>query len=282
MDLRNYSIILIFMSIMAIFCSGCTGQDDTQVTYEYSFQLKSSELKVVFFQNGFCDLTYLYDGKEENLHLKYERKVFGDDLSDSDYERIMEDHRFILPASYQEFLKKEYIKINYFDDIFIFIDTDKPKTNNGPQHFKLYQYYYSGFVGGIPSESSVITTPDSEISSEFYYSENDYRDIAIEYVHYDARGNDHYNLNDEYVIISNTGDMQVNLKGWYIQDANYRGYEFGSIILNPGSSLALCSGFGDDSDDVLYWRSEYAIWTNEGDTASLYNRKGELIDQFAW
>ena len=101
-------------------------------------------------------------------------------------------------------------------------------------------------------------------------------------MHYDAYGNDNYNLNDEYVVIKNVGDYSVNLEGWILKDEAGHTFVFPSITLDPGETVTIYSGSGVNADNELYWGSSRAIWNNDGDTAFLYDANGNLIDIYSW
>ncbi len=106
-------------------------------------------------------------------------------------------------------------------------------------------------------------------------------DVRINYVHYDAYGNDHYNLNDEYVVLKNYGDS-VNLFGWTLMDEAGHYYVFPNIVLESGATVKIHSGCGVDTSTDLYWCSDWAIWNNNGDTAFLYDSSGNLVDSYSW
>ena len=107
--------------------------------------------------------------------------------------------------------------------------------------------------------------------------------VRIKYVHYNAAGNDNYNLNDEYVVIENYGTTPVNLYGWKLKDRAGHIYYFPYVTLNPGSTIKVHSGTGTNTFTDLYWGRTYgAIWNNDHDTAYLYNSKGELVDSYSW
>ena len=106
--------------------------------------------------------------------------------------------------------------------------------------------------------------------------------VKIIYVHYDAYGNDNYNLNDEYVVIKNVGDTPVNLEGWMLKDEAGHTFIFPSIILDPSETVTIYSGSGVNTDNKFYWNSSRAIWNNNGDTAFLYDANGNLVDSYRW
>jgi len=102
--------------------------------------------------------------------------------------------------------------------------------------------------------------------------------ISISNFHYDAAGNDNYNLNDEYVVFRNNCDSPVNMTGWTVKDAITHIYYFPTFVLNPRMSVTLYTGAGVDSSTKLYW-GEYsqAVWNNDGDTLYLRDPEGDLV-----
>jgi len=120
------------------------------------------------------------------------------------------------------------------------------------------------------------------------YSENSEEstatvDVRITYVHYDAYGNDNYNLNDEYVVIKNYGDTAVNLAGWKLKDEAGHTYTFPDFTLEAESTVTVHSGSGVNTQTDLYWGRTYgAIWNNNHDTAYLYDAMGNLVDEYSW
>ncbi|MBE8540192.1 lamin tail domain-containing protein [Geoglobus acetivorans] len=108
--------------------------------------------------------------------------------------------------------------------------------------------------------------------------------VEILSVNYDACGatDDRECLNDEYVVIANTGSTPVSLYGWKIQDESGKYYIFPDVILDPGEQVVLHTGKGFDNSTDLFWNSGRAIWNNDHDTAYLYNSEGELMDSYEW
>ncbi|AKG91661.1 Micrococcal nuclease-like protein [Geoglobus ahangari] len=108
--------------------------------------------------------------------------------------------------------------------------------------------------------------------------------VEILSVNYDACGevDDRECLNDEYVVIANTGSTSVSLYGWKIQDESGKYYIFPDVVLDPGEQVILHTGKGLDNSTDIFWNSGRAIWNNDHDTAYLYNSEGELVDNYEW
>ncbi len=106
--------------------------------------------------------------------------------------------------------------------------------------------------------------------------------VIIAYVHYNAAGDDRYNLNDEYVIISNNGNTSVNLTGYTLSDEANHTFVFPDFVLESRGLVTIHTGSGNNTDDELYWGSEYPVWNNDHDTAYLRDAEGELLDTYTW
>lgn len=100
-------------------------------------------------------------------------------------------------------------------------------------------------------------------------------DLVVTEVHADAAGNDHENLNDEYVVLENTGPEPLALGGWTVSDAAGSTYTFADgFSLGPSESMTLYTGSGEDSATSRYWGADSAIWNNNGDTVIVRNETG--------
>lgn len=102
--------------------------------------------------------------------------------------------------------------------------------------------------------------------------------LYVSEVHADAEGNDHNNLNDEYVVFSNDGDEPIEMGGWRVADEADHVYRVPSgFTLDPGASVTLYTGDGENTDDELYWGESQAVWNNGGDTIYVRNDDGETV-----
>jgi endonuclease YncB( thermonuclease family) len=102
--------------------------------------------------------------------------------------------------------------------------------------------------------------------------------LVLETVHADANGNDHENENDEYVAFENAGDETLDLSGWTAADAAGHTYRFpDGFALEPGATVTLYTGSGEDTDAELYWGSDGAIWNNGEDRITVTTDDGETV-----
>lgn len=126
-------------------------------------------------------------------------------------------------------------------------------------------------------------------TSEENYIKDQCIQIPVGGFHYDAAGNDNYNLNDEYVQLKNNCNYQIEMTGWTIKDTTSRAdhiYTLPSFTLNPSTSVTLHTGQGANTAKDLYWQrspGDYAaIWNNTGDTLHLRNSEGELVSSYSY
>ena len=106
-------------------------------------------------------------------------------------------------------------------------------------------------------------------------------DIGIGHIEYDAPGNDHENLNGEWVEVTNNGTVAQAMGGWVLKDesASHR-YRFpSSFTLGPGTSVRVFTGCGPDSATELHWCNGGAVWNNDGDTAFVLDPNGNIVAQ---
>lgn len=108
-------------------------------------------------------------------------------------------------------------------------------------------------------------------------------DLAVSNVHADAEGDDHDNLNDEYVEFTNEGNEAIELTGWMVEDEANHDYYFPSgFTLDAGATVTLYTGSGEDTDDELYWGESQAVWNNGGDTIYVRNDAGETVIEYEY
>ena len=102
--------------------------------------------------------------------------------------------------------------------------------------------------------------------------------LVVAEVHADAEGDDHENLNDEYVVFENAGAEPLELSGWTVRDEAGHTYVFpDGFTLPSGGRVTLYTGEGTDTETELYWHSEGAVWNNGEDTVVVATAGGERV-----
>jgi len=126
-------------------------------------------------------------------------------------------------------------------------------------------------LSGSGSTSETSTTNPTTTQSQV-------RSLALANVHADAEGRDGDNLNDEYIILSNTGDSTLDLSGWTIADSAGHTYQVpAGVTLESEETLTIRTGSGSDTDSELYWGASSPIWNNDGDTVIVTTDDGDTI-----
>jgi hypothetical protein len=105
--------------------------------------------------------------------------------------------------------------------------------------------------------------------------------VEIHYIEYDPEETpDH---DHEYVLLSNTWEEPQDMTHWSLQDEQNPPYEFPEFVLRPGAVARVWAGKGTDTETDLYQGRNTSIWNNDsGDTATLKNGRGEIIDTFSY
>ena len=106
--------------------------------------------------------------------------------------------------------------------------------------------------------------------------------IYVTNFHFNAAGDDNYNLNDEYITLKNKCSYSIDMTGWTIKDETASHlYTIPSFTFQGGSTFNLFTGTGTNTNSALYWgrtSGNYAaIWNNGGDTLFLRDNNGNLV-----
>lgn len=80
----------------------------------------------------------------------------------------------------------------------------------------------------------------------------------------------------EHVTITNEEGRKLSLEGWKLEDASGTTFTFPDVDLPPGESLKVYTSEGKNSGNELHWGTSN-VWNNGGDTATLFNSKGEKL-----
>ncbi len=90
------------------------------------------------------------------------------------------------------------------------------------------------------------------------------------------------NLLDEWVKIRNKESNSIDMSGWKLTDEGDR-FTFSfpdGFKLRAGAIVIIHTMEGIDTYTDLYWNRNGAVWNDDGDTASLEDENGKLIDSW--
>lgn len=109
------------------------------------------------------------------------------------------------------------------------------------------------------------------------------QDVVISGVHQAARGaRSNRALNDEWVTVTNEGRRSVSLYRWTLSDSDHHVYRFGHVTLRGHQSVRVHTGVGRDSGRDLYQDRRSAVFERRGDSATLRDARGHVMDTDAW
>ncbi|WP_206662558.1 DUF4350 domain-containing protein [Halorubrum sp. BOL3-1] len=137
-------------------------------------------------------------------------------------------------------------------------DPTVPTTTNFDTEFDLFDAYGDG-DDGDDGGSSV--------------------DLAVDELVEDPSGDP---VQDEYVSFVNQGDETVDLDGYVVDDEVDNSYTFSGVSVDPGATITLYTGTGDDTDDTVYWGRGNGVWNNGGDTVSVTDPDGNLVVEHSY
>lgn len=104
-------------------------------------------------------------------------------------------------------------------------------------------------------------------------------------IYFDSPGSDtgtNSSLNAEWVRIKNTTSTRKTLTGWTLRDTASHVFTFPTFALAAGAAVEVHTGSGVNSAGNLYWHEGDYIWNNSGDTATLRNAAGTVVDRCSY
>jgi endonuclease YncB( thermonuclease family) len=101
---------------------------------------------------------------------------------------------------------------------------------------------------------------------------------------YDPPGEDGNDLAGEWIEIVNESYTTVNVSGWTVRDesSSNRFSIPPGTSLNPGGTLRIITGCGDDTATDLHWCSDLAVWSNGGDTVIIQDQLGNVVERWPY
>ena len=82
-------------------------------------------------------------------------------------------------------------------------------------------------------------------------------------------------LNAEWVVVSYTGDDQINLASWELRDEDKNVFVFPQLILHPNGAVQIHTSSGTNTVIDLYWDKSNPVWES-GEEAQLFDPSGNV------
>jgi hypothetical protein len=86
-------------------------------------------------------------------------------------------------------------------------------------------------------------------------------------------------LNAEWVVVTYTGDDQLNLANWELRDEDKNIFVFPQLILHPNGAVQVHTVSGTNTVIDLYWGKSDPVWES-GETARLFDSSGTSRAQY--
>jgi hypothetical protein len=105
--------------------------------------------------------------------------------------------------------------------------------------------------------------------------------IQIHEIYYNSPGTDtgsNSSLNAEWVRLYNTSNSKISLTHWTLRDAAGHVFKFATYTLGAHSYVKIHTGHGSATQTDRYWNKSWYIWNNTGDTATLDDSLGGMVD----
>lgn len=80
-------------------------------------------------------------------------------------------------------------------------------------------------------------------------------------------------LNAEWVVVSYTGDDQINLANWQLRDENRNVFVFPQLVLHKNGAVQIHTISGTNTVIDLYWGLSTPVWQS-GEMAQLFDPNG--------
>lgn len=82
-------------------------------------------------------------------------------------------------------------------------------------------------------------------------------------------------LSAEWVVVSYTGEDQINLANWELRDGDRNVFIFPQLILHPNGAIQIHTTSGTNTVIDLYWGKNDPVWQS-GEEAQLFDPSGNV------
>lgn len=108
--------------------------------------------------------------------------------------------------------------------------------------------------------------------------------LHVSSFHADARGDDELNVNGEYLRVCNITDEPIDVQGYYFTNHDGDKFELPSLTVPAGHTVLVHTGRGEHQHDPaiqleIFLGHPKPVWNNDYDQATLFDPKGEQVDQ---
>ena len=110
--------------------------------------------------------------------------------------------------------------------------------------------------------------------------------MQISEIYYNSPGPDHgsnASLNAEWVLLHNTSGSPITMTNWILHDGGQKHtFRFGTYTIAPHGYVKIHTGKGGRSQTNRYWNLSWYVWNNTGDTATLKDNHGNVLDRCSY
>ncbi len=108
--------------------------------------------------------------------------------------------------------------------------------------------------------------------------------LHITSFHANASGDDHLNVNGEYLRICNVTAEEVSLDGWRLVDLSGQSHRLPDVTVPAGHTVQVRSGQGEHQADAgrqlaVHLGSTTPLWNNDHEVVTLYDPEGRQVDR---
>ena len=90
-------------------------------------------------------------------------------------------------------------------------------------------------------------------------------------------------LNAEWVLLHNTSGSPITMTNWILHDGGQKHtFRFGTYTIAPHGDVKIDTGKGGRSQTNRYWNLSWYVWNNTGDTATLKDNHGNVLDRCSY